>query len=788
MAPLMAPSQSVTGSDSSSTFSTSNTSTSLYDSSDSCSPRSVSPVSNNCTVKRHTSERMESRHGGHGSPFPARGIQEGDMGPGIPSSSRQNQTQYERWTGGGFDSDLQEDLEDEMYYPTSGHGGGLSDANCAPQLARGAARSASGLIRQPLPRPRAEPTAEVQPQPRHAPSMDTLSRQRARPSEFNVPSAVQRSDPYGPCADVAWRLADEEQGKRRRIQRQYTKPYLTEMANAHAERRSPVVHVPTTTTGEPIGLKCAWHRQVRLIARQCMDHSIRSYKGKKGEWWKAVDKVYAALEEVFTYDHPLCATYLSKYLKGAIKNDRLEWKEFFISSSGKQHEKCPDEAFRTLRKYWVSVAGKSESEQMAALRALGSQKSSSHGSQGPASTSTPRSQALPYRCTSSIPSGGSGMEDSALKASTSARDASTRGSAPESFYEQDDTQAEQNGLMTPEYTQRHTSRIRVNAESNRSSPLESMRISQLETRVVDLASEVTEVLHTQRDFKDILLRILNSNSTAEVSPSPTPVVNQVPITDPIVEVPTRSESLSRAVPEAAHQEAHGQQPLWMSEETVLLTPNTRNNLRPRQSAQQDLQAVSTDISDHSVANGSVNESAYGADVHGGDPTSNARVPCNGREEIPSNSHGPPPPFLQDPHNVVASLTSLPARGRGLPSEFECAEEEHPENLALKFPFRAGNDAIAVNKLCFVTHPDSGDNVIAEGRTGGSWKARAQKLGNLCGPGEQMVQIHRILIPNMRLVHLKDRQRFLTVDDAVVKPSGSNVFIKWNTRYLHKKST
>ena len=191
-----------------------------------------------------------------------------------------------------------------------------------------------------------------------------------------------------------WPTSHEEQAKRRRIQREFTKPYLTEMAAAHAERRSPVIHVPTTTTGKPIGLRSAWHRQVRLIARQSMDQSIRSYRGKKGAWWKSVDKIYHALNDIFTYHYPLCSMYLSKYLKGAVKNDRLEWREFFFRNHGAQHDKCPDEAFGTLRKYWLSVAGKEESENMTALRALGPQKSFSHGSQGPTSTSPTIHQVL----------------------------------------------------------------------------------------------------------------------------------------------------------------------------------------------------------------------------------------------------------------------------------------------------------------------------------------------------------------------------------------------------------
>ena len=206
------------------------------------------------------------------------------------------------------------------------------------------------------------------------------------------PQRMVRADRSALDGAVTREGPDDVQNKRRRIQRQFTKPYLAEMASAHAERRSPVVHVPTTTTGKPIGLRSAWHRQVRLFARQSMDQSIRSYRGKKGAWWKAVEKIYAMLEEIFTYDYPLCATYLSKYLKGAVKNDRLEWKDYFITTHGGQHDKCPDKAFSILRKYWLSVAGKEESEQMTALRSLGPQKSCSYGSQGIDSTCSPHTQ------------------------------------------------------------------------------------------------------------------------------------------------------------------------------------------------------------------------------------------------------------------------------------------------------------------------------------------------------------------------------------------------------------
>ncbi|KAG0572478.1 hypothetical protein KC19_VG098400 [Ceratodon purpureus] len=113
-------------------------------------------------------------------------------------------------------------------------------------------------------------------------------------------------------------------------------------------------------------------------------------------------------------------------------------------------------------------------------------------------------------------------------------------------------------------------------------------------------------------------------------------------------------------------------------------------------------------------------------------------------------------------------------------------QDPPFNAALKFPPRTSGDAIVVNKLCYISHPNAGNHAIAEGKTGESWKAKPQKFGNLCGPGEQMVQVHRVFIPNQRLLYIEDRQPFQTADDCVVKATGSNIYIKWDTRYLHKK--
>ena len=50
----------------------------------------------------------------------------------------------------------------------------------------------------------------------------------------------------------------------------------------------------------------------------------------------------------------------------------------------------------------------------------------------------------------------------------------------------------------------------------------------------------------------------------------------------------------------------------------------------------------------------------------------------------------------------------------------------------------------------------------------------------------MVQIHRIIKPGLPLIFNEARQPFTTMDQALVKPFGSTVYVKWYTRLLHRK--
>ena len=141
---------------------------------------------------------------------------------------------------------------------------------------------------------------------------------------------------------------------------------------------------------------------------------------------------------------------------------------------------------------------------------------------------------------------------------------------------------------TPESGRGPSARTMSSAEVSRARGGDLIRITELETRVGDLATKLTqnfamveEVLHTQRDFKDILLRLVNSN--APTAPLET---NGMTLQDPPNAINAANTSLPvgdqqpLAYGDQSPVPAASSQPSWMSADTVLLTPNTRDNFRP----------------------------------------------------------------------------------------------------------------------------------------------------------------------------------------------------------------
>ncbi|KAG0595147.1 hypothetical protein M758_UG143800 [Ceratodon purpureus] len=104
---------------------------------------------------------------------------------------------------------------------------------------------------------------------------------------------------------------------------------------------------------------------------------------------------------------------------------------------------------------------------MIVLRALGPQKSISHGSQGPTSTSPTMHEDATRGTTSSLPSGSTGMGDSQVPTSSLAREASTRGSAPEGGDGPTNTPECPIRHSTPDYWRTGTGRLPTQQDASR---------------------------------------------------------------------------------------------------------------------------------------------------------------------------------------------------------------------------------------------------------------------------------------------------------------------------------
>ena len=218
----------------------------------------------------------------------------------------------------------------------------------------------------------------------------------------------------------------------------------------------------------------------------------------------------------------------------------------------------------------------------------------------------------------------------------------------------------------------------------------------------------------------------------------------------------------------------------MSGSTILITPSMdiRNpNVRRRQSPS----AVSTDVSDSICAPSmSTDPPQTMMDIYFGPHNSrwqdDRTTSLVGNQSI-SVAHDPPSsPGNNRVHTRQQSNSDEGDLGRSK------RNAERIRHGLMMMP-RISNDPIACNKRCYILHPDFPDTVVGEGKSGGSWKCRTQKLGHLCSNGEQMVQVHSVIQGGCKLMHAEERHKFRTLEEALVKTSGSSVYIKWCSRYL-----
>ncbi|KAG0595072.1 hypothetical protein M758_UG136800 [Ceratodon purpureus] len=181
---------------------------------------------------------------GHGvDPFPARRLHCEDMGPDFHQTQRPimnmdddfaDDLHLGEYDAHGVHSQSREEAQ-HVRAPGTAHTVWDRDTNLGTFIPRGTS---------------AQQSAPWRGIPGYAPRMQGYGHDSEVPLDQNRTPSMGRGDGFQTQSAVPWRMAIEDHNKRRRIQWQWTKPYLTEMASAHAKRRSPVVHVPTTTTGK----------------------------------------------------------------------------------------------------------------------------------------------------------------------------------------------------------------------------------------------------------------------------------------------------------------------------------------------------------------------------------------------------------------------------------------------------------------------------------------------------------------------------------------------------------
>ena len=313
---------------------------------------------------------------------------------------------------------------------------------------------------------------------------------------------------------------------------------------------------------------------------------------------------------------------------------------------------------------------------------------------------------------------------------------------------------------------------------HRNAEMLALRIGAMEAQVTEMASQVNvnaqvinEVLLAQQSIKEMISSLLPLNQTG-LSLSTRQRTENLRVQRSTSQGNERASlyaaNANIAVSGVAqpcsprdHQSHVPSPPSWMTADTVPITSAEDDIHDPEVKCTQlscgaSETAVPNDIERGQVASDHVGTSAESAE--------NAPLSCN-----PNINPG-----VSTRSRVAVAKTGT---FQGMPCSLgktKCAPKEKAE-------------AIACNRPCWILHPNAGDEIIEEGRAGGSWKSSTQKFGHLCAYGEQMVQIHKVFSCDHPLLYCEERNPdFKSVKDAVVKPKYSNVNIKWDSRFLIAK--
>lgn len=318
---------------------------------------------------------------------------------------------------------------------------------------------------------------------------------------------------------------------------------------------------------------------------------------------------------------------------------------------------------------------------------------------------------------------------------------------------------------------------------------ETTRINALESTVQRMASDLSSSIEQIREVKELLLRLVNPSHHVPSVPTGVVFKSTLPETAP-TDMPSHIPEVDNdevVVASSTHKKTRGQppertdiqpgSPSWGSRDTIPVTPNTL--LQSFSNKMPVGAAVSTDVS------ASIGITSNDLSPH---PTTTTTPRSAMRRHVASSS--PSSPRLGElPGAADLDSTQDGVTTRGMASVTDRSPRPcgPRPTVELTLPPRITSNAIAANALCFILQLDHGNTIVAEGRAGGSWKSPSARLGSLCAEGQQMVQVHKIIVPNVPLVFTEDRHPFTTLDQALVKPSGSSVYVKWISKLRYKKN-
>ena len=291
-----------------------------------------------------------------------------------------------------------------------------------------------------------------------------------------------------------------------------------------------------------------------------------------------------------------------------------------------------------------------------------------------------------------------------------------------------------------------------------------------------MASDLSTSKDQLREVKELLLRLINPISTPTAPHVNCSLVHtdSHSYPDP-VEEPAILHGREPTASSHTNSRAEERHPMMPAQETeVVCCPSTRTtpNHRPLMPsvtqvlspscASGDTVPVTPNTMLHNFTNNMPIGAAVSTDMSVSAGTTSVDLSPHpidrGTSRYEERCHVQPLAALT--RNVhVGAQDGVTTRGMATTSE----PPNDGRGLRLKLPLtlqpRDSSDPVAAHSLCFILHPDYGNTVVAEGRTDGSWKSPSGRFGSLCHEGEQMVQIHKILIPDLPLIFIEDRQPF-----------------------------